>query len=71
MRVNIHRFKGGTGQNGSWRKTDDVKFVDNESEFIKHFTSGNIPCEFIGKKAARDIRYGQEFYNEWNFKILV
>jgi len=71
MIVDIQSHRTGSGQNGKWLKPDYTKFRESESEFIKHFTTGNIPCEFIEKKATADRRYGQPFYISWYFKLLV
>jgi hypothetical protein len=71
LRVYVHIHNGGSGENGKWKKPDYTKFRESESEFIKNFTNGNIPCEFIEKKATADRRYGQPFYISWYFKLLV
>jgi hypothetical protein len=71
LRVYVQIYDGGSGENGKWKKPDYTKFRESESEFIKHFTTGNIPCEFIEKKATADRRYGQPFYISWYFKLLV
>jgi len=62
---------GGSGKDGKWLKSDYNKFRDNESNFIKHFTTGNIPSEFVSKKESSDRRYGQPFYKNWYFKLSV
>jgi hypothetical protein len=71
LHVYVQIYDGGSGENGKWLKPDYTKFRESESEFIKHFTTGNIPCEFIEKKATADRRYGQPFYISWYFKLLV
>jgi len=71
LQVYVQIYDGGSGENGKWKKPDYTKFRESESEFIKHFTTGNIPCEFIEKKATADRRYGQPFYINWYFKLLV
>ena len=71
LRVYVQIYDGGSGENGKWKKPDYTKFRESESEFIKNFTNGNIPCEFIEKKATADRRYGQHFYISWYFKLLV
>jgi hypothetical protein len=43
----------------------------NKHPLDKETTTGNIPCEFIEKKATADRRYGQPFYISWYFKLLV
>lgn len=72
LHVSIETWRGGSGQNGIWLKSDYNKFKQSESEFIKHFTDNkDIPCEFINKKAASDMIYGQPFYSYFYFKVLV
>jgi hypothetical protein len=71
MIVEVQSHSGGSGEHGKWLKSDYKKFRDNESNFIKHFTTGNIPSEFISKKESSDRRYGQPFYRNWYFKLLV
>ena len=72
LQVHVQTFRGGSGQNGKWLKSDYNKFRQSESELIKYFTDNkDIPCEFISKKAASDMRYGQPFYNTFYFKLLI
>ena len=72
LHVDIQTHRGGSGQNEKWLKSDYNKFRQSESELIKYFTDNtDLPCEFIRKKAARDMRYGQPFYSYYYFKLLV
>ena len=68
--IHLERYKGGSGKDGKWLKTDMKKFVDNEDKFIKHFTDNKtVPCELIEKK-QKDVSYGYPLY-DYFFKLLV
>jgi len=72
MSVEIEAYRGGNGPNGRWSKKEYTKFIESESEFIKHFTDNkDMPCEFVKKIATSDLRYNQPFYSRWYFKLLV